>query len=65
MNSNNDDDNNEALRERQEKANKNYDTVISYNSIPVRSIIVVLQKNRRPWTQGAIIYKGDHKHNHQ
>ena len=60
-----DDDQCEALVERQEKADKNYATLKNYNSILIGSPAAAQCEDRGLWTHATIIEKGDHNHNDQ
>ena len=51
--------------ERQQKADKNYDTLRKYDSISIGSTVVFQQKDRGPWSHGTIIDKSDHNHSDQ
>ena len=59
INTDNNDDHYDKSVERAGKADKNYDTLISYNSILIGSTVVFQREDGGPWTHGPIIDKGD------
>ena len=60
-NTDNSDEHNETLVQRQVRADRNYDTLRNYNSIPVGSTVVVLREDGGLWTYGTIVDKGGQK----
>ena len=62
---NSDDDHYETLLERETEADKNYDTLRNYISIPIASTSAFQRQDGRPWSHGTIMDKGDQIHNDQ
>ena len=57
IHTNNDDEHYETSVERQAKADRNYDTLRNYNSIPVESTIAVQGQDTGAWTHGTTVEK--------
>ena len=65
INSNNGDEQYEALVTRQTRNYKNYDTSQSYDSISIASTAAVHQENGGLWTYGTVIGRGDDNHSNR
>ena len=65
INANNNDNHYEALVERPEKADRNYDTPRNYYSLLIGYNLVSQQEDGRSQTHGDIIHKDGHNHNDQ
>ena len=63
INADNDDDYHEALMDRQVKADRNYDTLRNYKSIPIESTVVVQREDVGPCIHGIIEEKGESNYN--
>ena len=52
-----------TLVKRQEKSDKNHDTLKNYNSTPIGSTVVIQREGGGPQTHGSTVDRGDQIHN--
>ena len=65
INTKNNDDHHETLVERLPKADKNYATLRSYNSMWIGSTVAAQWEDMASWTHGTIMDNGNQNHNYQ
>ena len=58
----NDDEHHKKIVHRQKKNDMNNDASQVFGSIPIGSTLAVQEEDRRLWTHGMIVGKGDHNH---